>query len=239
MMAMWKLAKRLLVCALVCPVLLRAAPADAQSTEPDTGSEDGIAQAIEATSSMHSTVRAGHVLPDEEITKWVKWRKSLLDAFGLDVSFSYDTVAMGAFGGDGDKGGFSGDATLNLRWHIKPESGDAPLTLAARVRDRTAYADLAPSDLRRETNALWGYVDGFNNAGFEVPELYLDQRLFDRQLTARLGQMSMDDFFDDHWLRSAKRSFMNQSFSSNPAAGFPGYGMGAMPCAGKVCETGI
>ena len=69
-------------------------------------------------------------------------------------------------------------------------------------------------------------MDGFNDSGFQVPDLYFDQRLFEDKLALRYGQFSIDSFVDKHSMRGAKRYFLNQAFSSNPTVNFPSYGAG-------------
>ncbi len=153
-------------------------------------------------------------------------RAGWMQAIGLDLVFTYDALAMSSLSSDESRGGNSGDATLNMHWQITDKHSKSPLSLNARARHRHAYDDSAPSGLRATTGALWGLVDGFTDAGFQAPEFYLEDRLFDRRLTLRYGQMSIDDLLDGHELRSAKRSFMNQAFSSSPAVGFPGSDLG-------------
>ncbi len=182
----------------------------------DTGSDDGIAETIRARDSQ---------LHDEMKTRKSR-RTTWMHELGLDVAFTYDALALGALGEDDGWGSSAGDATLNVRWQINADSSKAPFSLNMRARHRHAYSDLSPSELRRETCALWGYVDGFTDAGLEVPEVYFEDRLFDKRLTLRLGLMAIDDLLDSHRLRSAKRSFLNQAFSSSPGVGFPGAGMG-------------
>lgn len=198
---------------------------DARAEEPpakeSAGSDDGIAETIQARDfSLKQHGKVGL------IEQWSARDKQVMEAIGLDMVFTYDSLAMGALGSDASWGSSAGDATLNVRWQITPDSSASPFSLNVRARYREAYSDLAPSELRRETGALWGYVDGFTDAGFEVPELYFEDKFFDKALTVRYGQMAIDDLLDNHRLRSAKRSFLNQAFSSSPAVGFPGSGLG-------------
>lgn len=178
--------------------------------------EDGIAASI--------ALRDHHWQDAREIRhqRHAAWMQSM----GLDLVLSYDSLAMGALGNENSWGASSGDATLNLRWQVNAQASRSPLTLNVRVRHRHAYRDLAPSQLRAETDALWGHVDGFTDAGFQIPEFFLEDKFFDQRLTLRYGQMTIDDLLDGHQLRSAKRSFMNQAFSSSPGVGFPGSDLG-------------
>ena len=182
---------------------------------------DGIAETIHARDLLIEG--AGWV---ESRGERKKRRTQWMHELGLDVAFTYDSLALGALNDDGGWGSSSGDATLNVRWQINSDTSKSPLSLNVRVRDREAYSDLAPSELKHETGALWGYVDGFTDAGFQVPEVYLEDKFFDQRLTLRYGSMTIDDLLDGHELRSAKRSFLNQAFSSSPAVAFPGSDLG-------------
>lgn len=181
----------------------------------DTGSTDGVSGAIHGRNWLF---RHHEKLPGEETLRW--WH-------GVETAFTYDALAMGALNNHTDEVGMSGEAALSLRWQINADDGPRPLALAVRVRSRdTIGGGLAPSELRAETGALWGYVDGFTDNGVEIPELYFQQRFFDDRLMVRYGQMSIDDLLDDQRMRSAKKSFLNQAFSSSPAVGMPGAGLG-------------
>ena len=79
---------------------------------------------------------------------------------------------------------------------------------------------------KRETDLLWGTVDGFNDSGFQIPDFYLNQRLLDDTLSLRYGQFSTKSIIDKHALRGAKRYFLNQAFSNNPTVNLPSYGAG-------------
>ena len=183
----------------------------------DSGSADGVSGAIHGRNWLF---RHQETLPGQETLRW--WH-------GVEAAFTYDALAMGALNNHMEEAGMSGEAALSLRWQINADDAPRPLALAVRVRSRdTLGGGLAPSELRGETGALWGYADGFNDSGVEIPELYFQQRFFDDRLMVRYGQMSIDDLLDDHTMRSAKKSFLNQAFSSSPAVGLPGAGLGVV-----------
>ena len=190
-------------------------------TSPAPGAEDSIEGVIEVRDSL---LRAGP-LSEALSGSWQQTRQFLLEHCGLKVALTYDALMMGAVGSDDDATGGSGDLTLNSHWQVFANHPDL-MVLAMRLRDRHAFADDAPSVLGSQTGALWGFADGFTDHGLEVPELYFENQFFEHRLLFRYGQMSMDDLMDGHGLRSAKRSFLNQAFANNPAAGFPGYGLG-------------
>jgi carbohydrate-selective porin OprB len=75
---------------------------------------------------------------------------------------------------------------------------------------------------------LWGTADGFTDAGFQIPDFFVDQEFLQGDLILRYGQFSIDRFVDKHSLRNSKRYFLNQAFAKNPAVSFPKYGAGAV-----------
>lgn len=191
-------------------------------SEAQEGSSEGISQTLQ----IRDLLEDGPFASSSALRQWREWREESMDWLGLDALFSYDALAMGALAGGETSGGLAGDASFGLRWQLRDDDGRFPLALSARLRHRHGPDGSTPADLRADTGAIWGYVDGFNNAGFEVPELYLEQKFLRNRLLVRLGQMAIDDLLDDHRMRSAKRSFLNQAFSSSPAVGFPGSGLG-------------
>lgn len=190
------------------------------------GSDDGIAGVIRGRDLIFRNPATRKLLPREALETMEHWRQAAFHRLGLDVTLAYDSLAMGAINDAADWGAMSGDASLALRWQINSDDGPRPLAIAARIRHRHAFTDLAPSELRAATGAIWGFVDGFTDAELEVPELYVEQQFFERRLLVRYGQMAIDDLLDDHRMRNPKRSFLNQAFSSSPAVGFPGAGLG-------------
>lgn len=200
----------------VCLGLTPLARAEGEVIAHERRNEDGIAAAIAIRDNQHLLHSR-----EQRLARRTEW----MDALGLDAVLTYDSLALGALGSDG-WGAASGDVTMNVRWQINSDTSKAPLSLNLRARHRHAYGDLAASELKSETGTLWGHVDGFTDAGFQIPEIYLEDTFFDQRLTLRYGQMTIDDLLDGHQLRSAKRSFMNQAFASSPAVGFPGSDIG-------------
>ena len=201
-------------------LLALSTPLLAQDTSSHRGSLDGIAGEISRSDNISSS-RGPRILPDA----WRSAGHSLAERLHLKFALSYDALAIGTLA-DGTHGAASADAALSVRWQALPESSRWPLALSVRIRDRHAFTDGPPSAVASGQGLLWRLVDGFNNNGFEVPELFLEQHLLQNRLLLRWGQMGADELLDDHPLRSAKQSFLNQAFSSSPATGFPGTGLG-------------
>lgn len=158
--------------------------------------------------------------------KFRAWREEMHKRVRLETIYSYDMLAQGYADTESSLGASSGDATFSARWLMFGHKSHRPVYFSLRMRHRHAYSDLAPSEISSNTSLLWGTVNGFTNAGFQVPDFNISQELADGRLTLRYGQFSVDSFFDTHSLRSAKRYFLNKAFSDNPTIGFPGYGAG-------------
>lgn len=195
-------------------------PAPLQQAAPD--SIEGV---IEQRDELVYDPRRRSLFPDF----YYSFRKKQLDWWNrhrVEFTLTYDVLAQAYNDRDVSVNGTAGDLTLGGSWLIAGERFKKPIYLTFRVRDRRAYSEFAPSEIREQTDLLWGTVNGFTDAGFQVPDLYLDQRLFDDKLALRYGQFSIDNFVDKHALRSAKRFFLNQAFSDNPTVNFPSYGAG-------------
>lgn len=151
-----------------------------------------------------------------------EWERKI----GLEVTLSYDAITQGYLDTSRNIGGTAGDLTLNGKWLLFGNKYNKPFFLSFRMRDRHSFTDKTPADFRSEAGLLWGTVDGFNDSGAQIPSFYFSQVLLDEKLQLHYGQFSIDSFFDSHSMRSAKRFFLNQAFSTNPTVNFPSYGAG-------------
>ena len=186
---------------------------------------DSIGTTIERRDALDYDPTRHSLFPDF-YNRYRTWREKMKKKLRLETIFSYDMLAQGYVDRDWSVGTSSGDATFGGRWLMFGHKYNRPVYLSFRMRYRHAYGDLAPSELSSQADLLWKTVDGFTDAGFQIPDLYVSQELADGRLTLRYGQLSIDNFFDNHKLRSAKRYFLNQAFSANPSVAFPRYGTG-------------
>ncbi len=157
-------------------------------------------------------------------SKLLEWEQK----HGLEITVNYDVLVQGLTGIEEDTGGASGEVALRGRWLMFGEKFNKPAYLSFRLRNRHAYTDRPPSKIGSEAGLLWSTADGFTDAGFQVPDFYVDQELLKGDLILRYGQFSIDKFVDKHSLRNSKRYFLNQAFAKNPAVNFPSYGAGAV-----------
>ena len=196
---------------------------DAGGVAVAEGSADGIGGELAEKQRLFRGP-GRHLIPED----WSEAAgKTLGERLRMKFALTYDALGLGTLG-EGASGAASGDVALSLRWQLLAEQRRAPLALSWRLRNRHAYSDDAPSVVEGGRGLLWRLVDGFNDRGLEVPELYLEQQYLRKRMLLRWGQMAPDDLLDDHPLRSAKKQLLNQAFSSSPAVGFPGSGLGLM-----------
>ena len=201
-------------------------PLAVEDTKPlEKEAADSIEGALEQRDELVYDPRRRSLFPDF----YYPFRKKQLDwwhKLRVEFALTYDLLTQHYNDADVSVAGTAGDLTLSGRWLLAGHRFNKPIYLAFRLRDRRAYSEYAPSDIQGQTDLLWGTVDGFNDSGFQIPDLYLDQRLFDDKLALRYGQFSIDSFVDKHAMRGAKRFFLNQAFSNNPTVNFPSYGAG-------------
>lgn len=100
-----------------------------------------------------------------------------MDAIGLDVVITYDSLALGALCSDYDRGATSGDATMNLRRQINSNTSKATLSLNLRARHRPrSPQNGSPRRVsgRREVKQVEGCVGRRGRAVLTPPDRQID-----------------------------------------------------------------
>ena len=190
----------------------------------DTSNLDGVAEGLERRKRLEG------MFSDWKAPKWVesyrKTRDEWLERIGLDIGANYDVAGLAAYGGGAPVYGLSGDLTVGGVWYLFGKKWDRPMNLRFRVRSRHAIGGRPASGVAEATGGvIWNMIDGFSDAGFEIPDFQLVQH-FRNGMELHYGQMTIDSQFDAHGLRSSKQAFFNRAFSSNPAVAFPRFGAG-------------
>lgn len=157
---------------------------------------------------------------------WQKARTDLQEKTGFGWTSSYHAVALAALGGDGAVAGSSGDLTFQAVWKLGRRWFESPNELRFRFRHRHAIFGEAASAVGPDVGTLWGFVDGFSNSGFEIPDAFFRHVFPEQDIELRYGQMAIDSQFGGHQLASSKRFFLNQAFAAHPAIAFPRFGAG-------------
>ncbi len=206
----------------------------AEDLKRDVQTESPV-QAPQSTNSVEGTLETRDEVARDPTTRslypgaYYRFRRVLREweqKLGLEITFSYDVAGQYYVDDVDDTGGLAGDAAVTGRWLLFGNKHDRPVYLSFRFRTRNALSEEPPSAISSETGLFWQTVDGFNDSKFQVPSMYFSQELHKRELIMRYGQFSIDDFFDNHRFRSAKKFFLNEAFASNPSVNFPSYGAG-------------
>lgn len=206
----------------VAAVAAVGAPEPARPALGDRGVDD-VGATIENRDFL-SQLSSGSIF-GESLDEWYRLRREVLDEIGVELNITYDAYAQAYVGGQ-SVSGFAGQLALNGRWFLFGEKINAPTYLGFRFRERHRLGGRAPSEIGNVVGAYWETVQGFNAAGFEIPDFFIEQTYFDEKLDLRFGQMDIKNLFDNHRLGSSRQTFGNRAFSGSPAVGFPGFGAG-------------
>ena len=203
-----------------------------QATEsfisPQVGNEeaaDGIAPTLKRRDTLDYDPQRPSLVP-HAIEPYRAWRNELHKKLRLETVYTYDALGQGLADSSATFGASSGEVAVSTRWLMFGQRRHRPVYLSVRLRDRHAFSDQAPAGISAAGGLLWKTVDGFSDAGFQIPDFHINQELADGRLTLRYGQFGIYALFDTHRLRSAKRYFLNYAFSNNPTVAFPGFGAG-------------
>jgi porin len=186
---------------------------------------DSIAPTLERRDKLDYDPQRPSLVP-ELFEPYRAWRNELHKKLRLETVYTYDALGQGLADSTTTLGASSGEVAVSTRWLMFGQRRHRPVYLSVRIRDRHAFSDLAPAGISAAGGLLWKTVDGFSDAGFQIPDVYINQELADGRMTLRYGQFGIDALFDTHRLRSAKRFFLNYAFSNNPTVAFPGFGAG-------------
>ena len=221
-----RFAKISLLPLLVCCVTPSRATESFISPEVDnTEAADSIAPTLQRRDTLDYDPQRPSLVADV-FEPYRAWRNRLHNKLRLETVYTYDVLGQGLADGSTTLGASSGEVAVSARWLMFGHRRHRPVYLSVRIRDRHAYSDRAPAAISATGGLLWKTVDGFSDAGFQIPDFHINQELADGRLTLRYGQFGIDALFDTHRLRSAKRYFLNYAFSNNPSVAFPGFGAG-------------
>lgn len=218
---------RFVIVGIVCCVVLLSSNVVQAEVVEEVAAPETIDKVIEERDSLLYDRGQRSLFPDihyqyrELLHEWER-------KIGLEVTLSYDALVQGYFDVGDALGGTAGDLSLSGKWLLFGNKYNKPFSLSFRIRSRHSFSDRTPADFASETGLLWKTVDGFNDSGVQIPNLYFSQLLARKTLTLNYGQFSIDSFVDNHSMRSAKRFFLNQLFSANPTVSFPSFGAGAI-----------
>jgi porin len=150
--------------------------------------------------------------------------RSLYEATGLRLGAANTMLYIEPIGGQSSKYGAAYDLDLISSWTLIGRGTEDTGRLVATFEYRERMADQPPSALRAQMGTLVAPTNAFNDRREVVRDLYWVQRLFDARLRILIGRADPSDYVGAIWLGNVNNSFVNRSFSANPAIPFPGHG---------------
>jgi len=160
---------------------------------------------------------------------WFDFKKKLNEDTGIQLSFSYTSMFMGAsarISEENQQNAASGIFDATVKWDFinrkSKNKGSLVLWLDSR---HLYYGDVPPQFLNFETGAALLPAVQFNKWTFRVLEFYYQQVLFDR-MAIIVGKIDMADWFNFNTLLHPKKHFTDFAFSVNPTVSWSNPGVG-------------
>ncbi len=150
--------------------------------------------------------------------------KELYNATGLRLGAANTMLFMQPVGGQSQKSGAAFDIDFISSWTLIGRGSEDTGRLVVTGEYREKIGDQPPSVLGGQMGTVVAPTNAFNDRGWVVRDLYWVQRLFDARLRVIVGRADPSDYVGAIWLGNVNNSFVNRSFSANPAVAFPGHG---------------
>jgi porin len=148
----------------------------------------------------------------------------LEEATGLRLGFANTMLFMQPMGGQSSEYGAAYDLDVISSWTLIGRGTDDTGRLVATTEYQDKMRNQPPSVLGRQMGTLIAPTSAFNDRGLVVRDLYWVQRLFDARVRVLIGRSDPSGYVGATWLQNVNNSFVNRSFSANPAVPFPGHG---------------
>ncbi|WP_158263398.1 carbohydrate porin [Aliiruegeria haliotis] len=159
---------------------------------------------------------------------WYAWKRRLNDDLGLQLSFSFQTLAQrtdetltGVDNAAATRGQIQGS------WTLVDRGGSSPGKLTFRIRNRQAWdGNIPPSQLAYQFGSIINSGTGFGSNGMELNELAWRQSFMDGRLRFIFGNMSAIAWYNTHALSGSLSGFQNTGMQSSLSKPGPGRGLG-------------
>jgi porin len=149
---------------------------------------------------------------------------ALHEATGLRLGAANTMLFMQPIGGQSSEYGAAYDLDVISSWTLIGRGSEDTGRLVITGEYREKIGDQPPSVLGRQMGTLVAPTNAFNDRGLVVRDFYWVQRLFDARVRILIGRGDPSDYVGAVWLQNVNNSFVNRSFSANPAVPFPGHG---------------
>jgi hypothetical protein len=214
-----------------------APPAPAQPAKPGElrpplsidppGSSDDLNEAIAEMRPRHAGI-----LPNGPVSIFDRFLDSanakLDEALGLKFGLSYTTAYQRASDNTAqDKDTAAGDVDVFARWRFfGAESNPTRGVFGIYGEYRHDFGNPVPKDIAADVGSLWRTTNGYGTQDWELTQCWWEQHLADDKLVVTVGKLDADNFYNKARYQSDSKAFMATAFSSNPARGHPGNGLG-------------
>lgn len=156
------------------------------------------------------------------------WKKRLNDNYGLQLQFSYQTLAQSTQEDVGQQHAFAGRAQVQGAWALIDRGGRNEGKLTFRLENRyTITGDLPPSQFGFQFGSVAPSGTGFSDFGQALTEIAWRQSLMDGRFRFIFGKISAISWYNVHALSSSMRGFQNTALQSSLSKPAPGRGLGA------------
>lgn len=143
---------------------------------------------------------------------------------GLRIGMAHTMLFLQPLGGQSWRYGAAGDLDFMSSWTLlgrgTADTGRFVFTGEYRYKLGAQPASVVGG----QAGTLVNPTNAFNDRGWVVRDAYWVQRLFDARVRILIGRADPSDYVGAHWLQNVNNSFINRSFSANPAVPFPGHG---------------
>jgi porin len=143
---------------------------------------------------------------------------------GLRFGVAHTMLFLQPMGAQSSRYGAAGDLDFLSSWTLLGRGTADTGRLVFTGEYRYQLGDQPASVVGSQVGALVNPTNAFNDRGWVVRDAYWIQRLFDARVRILFGRADPSDYVGSHWLQNVNNSFINRSFSANPAVPFPGHG---------------
>jgi len=149
---------------------------------------------------------------------------ALYEMTGLRLGAANTMLFMQPIAGQSSEYGAAYDLRVISAWTLIGRGSEDTGRLVITGEYREKIGDQPPSVLGRQMGTLVAPTSAFNDRRLVVRDFYWVQRLFDARVRILIGRSDPSGYVGAIWMQNVNNSFVNRSFSANPAVPFPGHG---------------
>jgi hypothetical protein len=154
------------------------------------------------------------------------FNRQVEDATGLRFGAAFTSAYQHASRGE-HRDAAGHDIDVFARWRFfGDEKAPTRGILGVYGEERHEWGEQPPKDLASQFDPLWRTTNGFSRQQWMMTQAWWEQHFANDEIVATVGKIDADNFYNKYRYQSDSTAFMSQAFSSNPARGHPGNGLG-------------